>query len=106
MRAILRLALIVISALATAGCGKSYTYKYRITVAVRDHGQLISASNVVDVTETASPSRAIEPPRLCGEAVVVRLHNGTYLFGLLNGYSHGPVDGRHAEWLTSPTPVL
>ena len=97
--------LLPLLAFAVAGCGKSYTYKYRLTVSIRDHGELKSVSNVVSVQESPTLTHGISPPKLCGEAALLRLRNGKSVFALLKGAPHEMVADRY-QWLTSPTIVL
>jgi hypothetical protein len=91
--------------LTIAGCGKSYTYKYRITVSVRDHGKLKAASNVVAVKESIGLDRNPGYAVLCGEAVVIPLQDGKYLFALLKGAGQSVVPGKY-QWRSGPTGVL
>lgn len=87
---------------ALAACDRSYVYHYRLTVTVRDHGKLLTSSNVVRVHEFGRSSRQ---PRLCGEANVLRLSDGRYLFALLNGEPQRLI--RHiASWDQAPTGIL
>jgi hypothetical protein len=99
------LALVSILALAIAGCGKTYSYKYRITVAVRDHDRLLKSSNVVLVTEESVGTHA-KVARSCGEASVVKLSNGKYLLALLMGAPLDDPDGVRAQWRDAPTNIL
>jgi hypothetical protein len=87
--------------------GKSYDYKYRITVAVRDHGELLTASNVVAVSEHTGKGclavgSCVSGPDLCGEATAVKMRNGLYLFA----QTRGPKDlmpGKVDRWRSTPT---
>jgi hypothetical protein len=90
--------------LMLSGCGKTYSYKYKITVSVSDNGKIKNASGVVGVKATASRKAAL-PPRICGEAVPIRLSNGKYLLALLNGLPRDPVPGQF-QWRDAPTGVL
>ena len=91
--------------LTTAGCGKSYTYNYRITVSVRDHNRLAKASDVVRVTEEAVGTHA-KVAALCGEALTIKLSTGKYLVTLLSGSPLDDADGVHAQWRDSPTNIF
>jgi hypothetical protein len=91
--------------LMLAGCGKSYTYKYRVTVSVRDHGELKKAFSVVAVTERAGPTGNKARPVVCGEATALRLNSGKFLFALLNGVNRDAVPGQF-QWTSVPTLVL
>ncbi|HKX49483.1 MAG TPA: hypothetical protein VJQ48_03550 [Candidatus Binatia bacterium] len=83
---------------------KSYSYRYKITVTAIDGGQTISSSNVVSVREQ-SINNAQMVPKLCGEATVVKLRNGNYLFALLTGPAL-PLVPKRQQWGGSPTQVL
>jgi hypothetical protein len=89
---------------------KSYDYRYRITLTVRDHGRLLSSSSVVQVREVPPGYPDPEPPfhaamrtKICGEATALELSNGMYLVALLNGPSRSP---KMPVWRQSPTAVL
>src|SRR4051794_13117283 len=95
------------------GSGQSTYYKYRITVAVRDHGELLTASNVVAVRETYNEKCLFGPfqfkcggsTALCGEAAAVKMHNGLYLFV----HTRGPLrlnPDKVDQWRSSPTLML
>ena len=98
-------AILATAALTVTGCGKYYTYKYKLTVSVRDHGELKSASTVVAVTEPVGPTGNSGRPIVCGEAAVLSLANGKTLFALLNGVSRDAVPGQF-HWRSVPTFVL
>jgi len=97
--------LLPLLAFCLAGCGKSYIYKYKITVSIRDHGDLKTASNVVLVKEVSGIDHNPARPVLCGEAVPVPLRNGMVVFALLNGLPYPSVSGQY-PWRSSPTWVL
>ena len=96
--------ILLTAASAMAYENKVFTYNYRLTVTVRDHARLVSASNVVRVREQSS-NGAILPPRFCGEATAVRLHDGKYVFALLGGPSR-PGSSTRSYWRASPTQLL
>jgi hypothetical protein len=83
----------------------SYAYKYRLTVSVRDHGELRSASNVVSVVETRNRLGGGAPSLVCGEALVLPLKNGKVVFALLNGVYRDAVMGQW-QWRGSPTGIM
>ena len=102
------LSLVLFSAIAMfglTGCGRSYTYNYKLTVSVADHGSVRTSSNVVRVREIVASTGSVERPRLCGEANVVSLGSGRHLFALLNGPPHDPIVGK-ALWDRTPTILL
>lgn len=91
-----------------SGCAKlkTYTYKYKFTISVRDQGQLKTVSQVVSVQESTTEERkAANPPKLCGEAAALQLRSGKTLFVLLKGVYHEQVSGQ-TQWQNSPTLVL
>jgi hypothetical protein len=103
----------LVTVTAAALCGEiapSYSYRYRITLTVKDHGQLRKASNVVEITENP-PGKwqgcfgfsCLARTKVCGEATALQLSNGNYLLALMNGT--GPQPGKPV-WLQGPTLVL
>lgn len=89
-----------------ATCGKAYkSYNYKLTISVRDRGELRMASSVVRVRESSSSTGAANRPAVCGEAMVVPLQSGRFIFVLLEGGQVEPQRGR-ARWLAAPTLVL
>jgi len=86
-----------------------YTYRYRLTLSVLDHGKASSASSVVEVTEHPAWKGPYGLPflafhQVCGEATVLPLRNGKYLLALLSGGSY-PEPG-DPGWRITPTQVL
>lgn len=81
---------------------KSYTYNYRLTVSVRDHGVLRTASNVVSVKEAATLDHNAWRPHFCGEATAVPLSNGQSVLALLEGLPYPAVSGQY-PWRATPT---
>lgn len=98
----------VLGCMATglATCGKTHnSYNYQLIISVRDHGELRMVSSVVGVRESSSPTGAANRPQVCGEAMVIPLQSGRFIFVLLEGGQVEPQKGR-ARWLAAPTQVL
>ncbi|HKY18544.1 MAG TPA: hypothetical protein VJL82_06390 [Rhizomicrobium sp.] len=91
--------------LMLSGCGKTYTYKYKITMSVRDHGELKTASNIVSVSEGVGWDGNSGYAVLCGEATAVPLKNGSYVLALLKGPQRSATV-RGFRWRSGPTGVL
>lgn len=86
----------------------SYTYNYRLTVTVIDHGETKKATGVVRVRERVSKLERTKrwlDPQLCGEALPIQLRSGKVLFALLNGPLLDVTPGRQ-QWRSAPTQVL
>lgn len=105
MRKALSLTVALALPFVLSGCGKTYSYKYKIMISIRDHGEVKTGSNVVSVQESPTFMHGIAPPILCGEATVVRLNNNRFVFALLNGVYREPVR-RRPQWYSSPTVIF
>jgi hypothetical protein len=91
-----------------AGCSRTYTYRYRLTVVVRADGKEHVGSSVVEVEERRTASGGAGRPLMCGDATLVDLGQGRVLVALTTG-SGGGVPGRDflkQRWHDSPTYVL
>ena len=81
-----------------SACGKNHRvmrYKYRLTMAVRDGGQLLTSSNVIGIRESVwdVPIGGGGRESVCGEATALKLRNGSFLIALFRG----PSDARWPE---------
>lgn len=78
------------SALLLSGCkllGLRWSYRYRLTVEVEDHGVLRTGSSVIEVVRDKGYNGIGGKAR--GEAVTVDLGNGDMLFAILKGHRGG-----------------
>jgi hypothetical protein len=99
-------------ALAMAGCNRNPdTYRYVLTLTFRVHGVLRSGSSVVQVSPRIV--KTIDAPsdvtRIHGQATVVDLGNGKYVFGLLTGTGDAELRvrcRRCVTWGQTVTPLL
>lgn len=86
---LLAIALATAALIALSGCSESYSYRYKLTLEVEDHGQRRIASNIVEVTRTIRPPpqpfrrTADRDDRARGEALVMRLSDGHLLVATL-----------------------
>ena len=90
---ILTLVLTILAALALTGCGDTYEWNQKITVEVETPDGVKSGSSVQHIRWVAGAGYpGMDGPsadsKVTGEAVVVDLGGGKYLFALLSG-SHG-----------------
>jgi hypothetical protein len=110
MRRVTTVAVAMALFVTLSACGKNpraLRYKYRITMAVRDGGQLLTASSVIGVRDAVSDGSMVggSSDAVCGEATALRLRNGSFLFALFRG----PSDARWPEtkWpFSSPIWIL
>lgn len=110
MRGVITVAVAMALGVTLSACGKNpraLRYKYRITMAVRDGGQLLTASSVIGVRDAVSDGSMVggSSGAVCGEATALRLRNGSFLFALFRG----PSDDRWPEtkWpFSSPIWIL
>ncbi len=87
----LRLVLLFLILTLLAACSKTYSWNQKLTVTVMTPAGEVSASSVVEVTKVSSTGKFILPEargvksKLRGEAVVLEVTPGKYLFVLLDG---------------------
>jgi hypothetical protein len=97
VRTSLRLAALVMIALALAGCGRTESYRYKLTLAVNTPDGIKRGSSVVDVMfyEVSFPERGTMH-KLRGEALYLDLGPGARpLIALLTRYLPKGGSGRH-----------
>jgi hypothetical protein len=100
----LRLAAVALIALALAGCGRTESYRYKLTLAVNTPDGVKHGSSVVEVTFTQvrAPERGTMH-KLRGEALYVDLGpNSRPLIALLTSYLPKGGAGRHWEQDAGP----
>jgi hypothetical protein len=88
---VVRFVMVLFGLLALTGCGKNYQWNQKVTVEVMTPQGVKSGSSVQYVTWTAggepkfAQSGAPSSAKMVGEAPVVNLGDGKYLFALLRG---------------------
>lgn len=92
-------------AMLLGACGESNSWHQKLTVEVETPDGLVSGSSVVSVTSTFNDSKLMPHEArgggayVKGEAVVVEVARGKYLFALLNGETHNGLPDQIA-WQT------
>src|SRR5215217_3660313 len=99
VRTSLRLAAVVMIALALAGCGRTESYRYKLTLAVNTPNGIKRGSSVVEVMfyQVSFPERGTMH-KLRGEALYLDLGPGARpLIALLTSRLH-PTYGENQRW--------